>query len=165
MYPGWRIRQATSGLDERGRWTAERRAAISRLRPPTELSVRHVMIAAGTSVLCARRAMAQIVKAFSDLGKISRYLDGIVDIEDDDATWQIYDFSTTSEIWSESGPNVIALDPTRCDDALIAYELWDGEPATLDWGDSRSGSVYLGSGRVSAMSAWSGNGTYSEEVD
>ncbi|GLW99591.1 hypothetical protein [Microtetraspora sp. NBRC 16547] len=109
--------------------------------------------------------MAQIIKTFLDPRKISRYLEGIVDTEDVDATWQIHNLITTSEIWSDSGPNAIALDSTHCDDALIKYELWDSEPTASDWGESRSGSVYLTSGKVQAMSSWSGDSTYNEEFD
>lgn len=38
--------------------------------------------------------MAQILQAFLDPHKISQHLDGIVDVEDDDATWQIYELTT-----------------------------------------------------------------------
>ena len=50
-------------------------------------------------------------------------MNGIVDV---DAAGRIHDLFTTSEIWSDSSPNAIALDATHCDDALIKYELWDG---------------------------------------
>ncbi|SDM31348.1 hypothetical protein SAMN05421874_1536 [Nonomuraea maritima] len=74
--------------------------------------------------------MAQILKTFLDPHKILRCLDGIVDVEDDDATW-LYELTTTDRIWSDSGPNAIALDPTHCEEALVKYELWDSEPPVL----------------------------------
>lgn len=109
--------------------------------------------------------MAQIIKTFLDPQKILRHLHGIIDVEDVDATWQIHDLFTTSEIWSDSSPNAIALGPTHCYEALIKYELWDGEPPASDWGEDRSGSVYLTSGRVYAMSSWSGGSSYSDEFN
>jgi hypothetical protein len=113
----------------------------------------------------AGSAMAEIIKTFLDPSKIRRYLEGIVDVEDVDAEDRIQDLFTTSEIWSDSGPNTIAFDPTHCDHALIKYELWDGEPAASDWEESRSGSVHLTSGKVYAISSWSGDTTCHEEFD
>ncbi|WP_433434810.1 hypothetical protein [Nonomuraea sp. CA-141351] len=109
--------------------------------------------------------MAKIIKTFLDPKKIWRHFDGIVDVEDVSAEWRIYELFTTSEIWSDSDSNVIALDPTHCDHALIKYELWDGEPTTSDWDESRSGTVQLTSGKVYAISSWSGSTTYSKEFE
>ncbi|MEU1720626.1 hypothetical protein [Nonomuraea sp. NPDC005692] len=109
--------------------------------------------------------MAQIIKAFLDPQKISRYFNGIVDVEDISAEWRVVELSASGEIWSESAPNLIALDPTRCDQALIKYELWDGEPPTSNWDESRLGTVHLTSGKVAAISSWSGDTTYNDEFD
>jgi hypothetical protein len=88
-----------------------------------------------------------------------------VDVEDVDAEDRISGPFPIGEIWADSDLNAIALDPTRCDDALIKYELWDGEPAASDWGESQSGSIHLTSGKVYAISSWSGSVTYNEEFD
>ncbi|MFC4060988.1 hypothetical protein ACFOWE_22020 [Planomonospora corallina] len=69
------------------------------------------------------------------------------------------------EDWIDSGPNAIALDTGGCDHVLIAYELWDGEPTTPDWDESRSGSVRLTSGKTCAISGSSGELDHHEEFD
>ncbi|SNR97001.1 hypothetical protein SAMN05216276_100244 [Streptosporangium subroseum] len=109
--------------------------------------------------------MAEIIKTLLDPRKIQRYLEGIVDVEDVDAKDRISGFFATGEIWADSSLNAIALDPTHCDHALIKYELWDGEPAATDWDESQSGSIHLTSGKVYAISSWSGGVTYNEEFD
>ncbi|SEG30578.1 hypothetical protein SAMN05444920_102518 [Nonomuraea solani] len=110
--------------------------------------------------------MTEIIKALVDPDKIERHLGGIVDIEDISAEWRVHEFGTTNELWSGSCPDAIALHSTRCEEALIKYELWDGEPPFASgWGESRAGSVHLISGMVRATSTQSGFRTRHETFD
>ncbi|MEV8637005.1 hypothetical protein AB0395_35730 [Streptosporangium sp. NPDC051023] len=106
--------------------------------------------------------MAEVIKALLDPGKIQRYLKGIADVE---AERSLFELSTHGEIWAESGPDAIALDAAHCDHALIKYELWDSEPVALNWDESWAGSVHLTSGKVFAVSPYSGDLAHHEEFD
>lgn len=105
--------------------------------------------------------MAEIVRRLLDPRKIGRYLQGVADVE---APWSVAG-GTYEGQWIESGPDGIALDAGHSDDVLIEYELWDGEPSASDWDESRSGSVYLTSGKVCAISCHSGELDHHEEFD
>ncbi|GGT00433.1 hypothetical protein GCM10010156_68140 [Planobispora rosea] len=107
--------------------------------------------------------MAEIIKALIPPYKIERYLEGVVDVEDDE--WHIRRLNATREIWADIGPSAIALNTGYCDEALIKYELWQGEPPASDWDERRSGSVHLVSGKIYAISCHSGEMTYGEEFD
>ncbi|WP_214106777.1 hypothetical protein [Acrocarpospora catenulata] len=105
--------------------------------------------------------MTEIVKRLLHPHKIERYLQGVADVE---APWSVAG-GTSRDLWIESGPDGIALDATNCDDVLIEYELWDGEPPASNWDESRSGSIYLTSGTICAISSYSGESDHYEEFD
>ncbi|GIH62869.1 hypothetical protein [Microbispora siamensis] len=105
--------------------------------------------------------MAEIIKRLLDPQKIERYLKGVADVE---APWSVAGL-LPRDMWISRGPDGIALSATRCEHALIEYELWDGEPPASDWDESWSGSVHLTSGKVLALSGYQGDTTEYEEFD
>ncbi len=105
--------------------------------------------------------MAKIIKELLDSRDISKYLDGIADV---DAEWDLYEIDTVE--WVAAGDNGIAINERGSERCLIKYELWDGPPPPIDsWDRSWSGSVRLTSGKVFAMSGYSGGTSYGEEFD
>ncbi|MGV9596365.1 hypothetical protein ACWDR1_06835 [Streptosporangium sandarakinum] len=109
--------------------------------------------------------MAEIIRTLIDPYKTTPCLDGIVDVEEADGAWRITSLRPTKDVWVAGCPNNIALDSTFCDQALIRYELWDGEPATSGWDESWSRSVHLTSGKVFTVSSHSGEISHHEEFD
>ncbi|GAA4214381.1 hypothetical protein GCM10023074_67120 [Microbispora amethystogenes] len=99
--------------------------------------------------------MAEIIKRLLDPWKIEPYLRGVADVE---APWSVAG-GTSGDEWITIGPDGIALDAAHYGHALIEYELWDGEPPASDWEESRSGSIYLTSGKICAITS------YVEEID
>ncbi|MEV4383376.1 hypothetical protein [Streptosporangium sp. NPDC049644] len=105
--------------------------------------------------------MAEIVKTLLDPRKITSHLQGVADVE---ASWSVAG-GAYGEVWVHSGPNGIALNTNYCDHALVEYELWDGEPPASNWDESQSGSICLTSGKICAISCYSGELNYYEEFD
>ncbi|MFC6087476.1 hypothetical protein [Sphaerisporangium aureirubrum] len=107
--------------------------------------------------------MVNVVTELLDPNAMSRYLSGVADVED---AGDLYEIETDADGWVGTGDNGIAIDDTDGERFLIKYELWDGAPPPLaSWDDSWSGSVRLESGKVRAVSQYSGDESYGAEFD
>ncbi|MEW9530960.1 hypothetical protein [Microbispora sp. NPDC049125] len=105
--------------------------------------------------------MAQIIKRLLQPQKIEPYFQGVADVE---APWTV-NGGTFGDEWISSEPGGIALADVYCDDVLVEYELWDGEPPASNWDDAHSGSIHLTSGKICAISGCSGDTEEYEEFD
>ncbi|MEW9527327.1 hypothetical protein [Microbispora sp. NPDC049125] len=104
--------------------------------------------------------MTEIIGELVDPHGILKYMTGVADV---DAEVDLYDIDTVE--WVAAGDNAIAInvDSERC---LIKYEVWNGPPPPIDsWDRSWSGSVRFASGKVVAISSYSGDSSYGAEFD
>ncbi|MDF5758164.1 hypothetical protein [Spongiactinospora sp. TRM90649] len=105
--------------------------------------------------------MAEIIRVLTT-GKIGKYLEGVVDVEDDGT---VHGLDARGERWADIADNAMALEGLSFDDALIRYELWDGTPTTPQWDESLSGRLHLATGKVAALSCYGGECDLQEEFD
>jgi hypothetical protein len=92
-----------------------------------------------------------------------RYLTGVADAEEEA---DLDEIDVDADGWAGAGDNGIAIDGADGERFLVKYELWDGAPPPAEsWDDSWSGSVRLESGKVHAVSQYSGDESYGAEFD
>ncbi|MFI6321456.1 hypothetical protein ACIBG8_28230 [Nonomuraea sp. NPDC050556] len=107
--------------------------------------------------------MPRIILELLDHREIPKYLEGVADLDEE---WALAEIQADADEWIAVADNGISINENRSERCLIKYELWDGPPPPLSsWDRSWAGSVSLTSGKVVAVSGYSGGTTYGEEFD
>ncbi|UBU12970.1 hypothetical protein [Nonomuraea gerenzanensis] len=107
--------------------------------------------------------MARIISEMLDQREIQKYLEGVVD---PDMEWVLADIHADAEEWIATVDNGISINEDDSERCLLKYELWDGSPPLLtSWDRTWTGSVLLTSGRVVAVSGYSGGTSYGAAFD
>ncbi|MEV4285412.1 hypothetical protein AB0K40_07885 [Nonomuraea bangladeshensis] len=98
-----------------------------------------------------------------DQREIQKYLEGVVD---PDMEWVLADIHADSEEWIVTVDNGISINEDDSERCLLKYELWDELPPPLtSWDRAWTGNVLLASGRVVAVSGYSGGTSYGAIFD
>ncbi|MFC5833765.1 hypothetical protein [Nonomuraea insulae] len=107
--------------------------------------------------------MARIISEMLDKREIQKYLEGVVD---PDLEWMLADIHAGPEEWVTTVDNGISINEDDSERCLLKYELWDGPPPLLaSWDRTWTGSVVLTSGKVVAVSGYSGGTSYGAVFD
>ncbi|WP_433511798.1 hypothetical protein ACQP2T_49770 [Nonomuraea sp. CA-143628] len=107
--------------------------------------------------------MAKIISEMLDRREIQKYLEGVVD---PDMEWVLADIHADAEEWIAAVDNGISINEDDSERCLLKYELWDGPPPLLtSWDRTWTGSVLLTSGRIVAVSGYSGGTSYGAAFD
>ena len=80
--------------------------------------------------------------------------------------WVLVDIHADAAEWVATGDNGISINEDDSEHCLLKYELWDGPPPPLtSWDRTWTGNVLLTSGRVVAVSGYSGGTSYGAVFD
>ncbi|MFI6501661.1 hypothetical protein [Nonomuraea typhae] len=107
--------------------------------------------------------MAHIITELLDDTEISHYLDGVVDSA---AIRTVHELLPDAGGWIGTKDNAIAIEEGMSERCLLKYELWDAHPPLLrSWDRTWDGSLRLTSGKVFAVSGYSGEEFYGQEFN
>ncbi|WP_214323081.1 hypothetical protein [Nonomuraea sediminis] len=107
--------------------------------------------------------MATLIDGILDRREMQRYVRGVVDA---DLDWVLDEVELPEDEWVRTVDNGIAINETHSERCRIKYELWDSSPPPLSlWDSSQTGRVHLTSGKIFAVSIYSGGESHGDVFD
>lgn len=107
--------------------------------------------------------MANLIDGILNRREIQQYLRGVVDV---DLDWVLDEVELPEDEWVRTVDNGIAINETYSERCRIKYELWDDTPPPLPlWDRSQTGRVRLTSGKIVAVSSYSGGMSHGDVFD